>query len=275
MSNWWKIIHSTPHAISQYKSQAKRAQKAAGLTVIKISDNHWKVGKWDVTGEAKSCISSNNSLQCNCPDRTSEEPPRSWVGSGAGGFNPCKHVYAVLLKEEGNLSKKRIKIILRNEEILIFDDTPIIITCTASPGNRNLKIYGSSNNLLAERNFGSLLTCAIIFTYDEIGVPGSLTSGDNRFGVTYSIGVPNGDFVGEWIPDGSGFSPCPSITQYIVRARNPQTGQIIGQIRSTTCHDLQLQGWINTCICDNTPCDYGGSLNDCLPCCVTSIECIG
>lgn len=129
MSNWWKIIHSTPHAISQYKSQAKRAQKAAGLTVIKISDNHWKVGKWDVTGEAKSCISSNNSLQCNCPDRTSEEPPRSWVGSGAGGFNPCKHVYAVLLKEEKNIGKKKAKVTLPDGRIFVYEDTPIQIDC--------------------------------------------------------------------------------------------------------------------------------------------------
>lgn len=132
MSNWWKIIHSTPHAISQYKSQAKRKQKATGLTVIKISDNHWKVGKWDVFGNTdKSCISSDDdSLQCNCPDKTSQETPRSWVGSGAGGFNPCKHVYAVLLKEEKNIGKKKAKVTLPDGNILIFEDTPVRIECS-------------------------------------------------------------------------------------------------------------------------------------------------
>ncbi len=80
------------------------------------------------------------------------------------------------------------------------------------------------------------MNCQVILNYIENGIS-----------KTYPISVLNGDFIGEWIPDGGGFSPCPSVVQAIVRARNPNTGEIIGQIRTTTCNTLIYTGYTNTC----------------------------
>lgn len=159
MSNWWKKIHYTPHAIAEYTSMAKRQLKSIGLQVTKISDNEWWVqGQqkpyYKVIGTNENdCIVQRQDLKCECPDHLAKDDSRNWTASNAGKFNPCKHIYGVQrdIKKLGE-SNKKAKVYLITGEVLEFTDTPISIECChRSKRVRELKIYGKSGALLFEK----------------------------------------------------------------------------------------------------------------------------
>lgn len=160
MSNWWKKIHSTSHAIAEYTSMAKRELKSLGLRCAKLSDNEWLVqgqqkGSYKVSGtKGDDCIVQRQDLKCECPDHTAKDDLRDWSNSNAGKFNPCKHIYRVQrdIKANGN-SNKKAKVYLITGEILEFTDTPISVECChRTERERELKIYGKSGAILFEKN---------------------------------------------------------------------------------------------------------------------------
>jgi hypothetical protein len=106
------------------------------------------------------------------------------------------------------------------------------------------------------------MACTVKIIYDAIGIAGTPSAGTNYLNQVYSIDVPNGDFIGEMIADGAGFSSCPGVTQYIFRARNAATGQVVGFIKSSTCHNLQFKSYTNSC--PPTPPDDSLLPHDCI-----------
>jgi hypothetical protein len=91
------------------------------------------------------------------------------------------------------------------------------------------------------------MPCYVRIYYDAIGVPGTPSAGTNYLDQHREIEVPDGNWIGEWLPGGTGFGPCPSIQQWITRARNPATGEILAQANSSTCHNLNWKRYENTC----------------------------
>lgn len=92
------------------------------------------------------------------------------------------------------------------------------------------------------------MTCFVRIYYDAIRIPGTPSANGIDYIDGYvDISVPNGDYIGEMIPDGGGFGPCPGVTQFVIRARNPGTGDIISNGRSVTCHNLIFKRYENSC----------------------------
>jgi hypothetical protein len=91
------------------------------------------------------------------------------------------------------------------------------------------------------------MSCTVTISYDALPISGTPSQGSTLLNQTYDIAAPNGDFIGEIIPDGTEFSACPSVTQYLFRARNPKTGEIVGSVRSSTCHNIVFKGYVNSC----------------------------
>lgn len=102
------------------------------------------------------------------------------------------------------------------------------------------------------------MTCTVSIYYDAIGVAGTPSAGTNYLNSVYEIAVPDGDYIGELIAAGGGFGPCPSITQYVFRARNSSTGAIVGSVTSSTCHDIHFLRYENNCA------PSGQELHDCI-----------
>ncbi len=91
------------------------------------------------------------------------------------------------------------------------------------------------------------MSCLVRILYDAFPVAGTPSAGTTYLNQVREIAVPNGNFIGEWFTASTGFSPCPSVQQWISRARNPSTGEIVGEVRSTTCHNVVWKGYENTC----------------------------
>jgi len=84
----------SPEAIAKYNDYAGRLRRSIRLRrqVVEINANTFRVRKHIVQTDTKG----NNPYSCTCPDFSQfSEDARTWLGSQAGPFNPCKHMMAV------------------------------------------------------------------------------------------------------------------------------------------------------------------------------------
>ena len=84
----------SPEAIAKYQDYAGRLRRSIRLRrqVVQIDANTFRVRKHIV----KTDTAGNNPYSCTCPDFSQfSEDARTWLGSQAGPFNPCKHMMAV------------------------------------------------------------------------------------------------------------------------------------------------------------------------------------
>ena len=79
-----------PYATEKYTSYARRLERSGKLTANVINETTASVGRWIIKTNTGGIP-----LSCNCPDFTQIDGSRSWKGSSAGPFNPCKHMIAV------------------------------------------------------------------------------------------------------------------------------------------------------------------------------------
>ena len=79
-----------PYATEKYTSYARRLERSGKLTANVINETTASVGRWII-----KTTTGGIPLSCNCPDFTQIDGSRSWKGSSAGPFNPCKHMIAV------------------------------------------------------------------------------------------------------------------------------------------------------------------------------------
>ena len=79
-----------PYATERYTSYARRLERSEKLTANVINETTASVGRWII-----KTTTGGIPLSCNCPDFTQIDGSRSWKGSSAGPFNPCKHMIAV------------------------------------------------------------------------------------------------------------------------------------------------------------------------------------
>ena len=79
-----------PYATEKYTSYARRLERSEKLTANVINETTASVGRWII-----KTTTGGIPLSCNCPDFTQIDGSRSWKGSSAGPFNPCKHMIAV------------------------------------------------------------------------------------------------------------------------------------------------------------------------------------
>ena len=91
------------------------------------------------------------------------------------------------------------------------------------------------------------MSCIVRIFFDAIGVPGTPSSGNDLLGRAREIVVPNGNYIGEWANDSSTVGACPSVQQTKYWARDPTTGDIVGETVLTSCHNIVYTGWENTC----------------------------
>ena len=89
--------------------------------------------------------------------------------------------------------------------------------------------------------------CTVTIVYDAFPIDGTPSTGSTLLGLVYNINVPSGDYIREVIPIGTGFGPCPSVGQYLFRARSMITGEVIGEARSNSCHNIVLKSSTNNC----------------------------
>lgn len=79
-----------PYATEKYTSYARRRERSEKLTANVINETTASVGRWIIR-----TTTGGIPLSCNCPDFTQIDGSRSWKGSNAGPFNPCKHMIVV------------------------------------------------------------------------------------------------------------------------------------------------------------------------------------
>ena len=79
-----------PYATEKYTSYARRLERSGKLTANVINETTASVGRWII-----KTTTGGIPLSCNCPDFTQIDGSRSWKGSSAGPFNPCKHMITV------------------------------------------------------------------------------------------------------------------------------------------------------------------------------------
>jgi hypothetical protein len=87
-------------AIAKYNDYAGRLRRSIRLRreVVKIDANTFRVRKHIV----KTDTAGNNPYSCTCPDFSQfSDDARTWLGSKAGPFNPCKHMMAVRDRNKG------------------------------------------------------------------------------------------------------------------------------------------------------------------------------
>jgi len=82
-----------PYATEKYTSYARRLERSKGLVARQISATRYGVNSRLVITNA-----DGTPISCNCPDFTQVDGSRSWTGSAAGPFNPCKHMMAIPLR---------------------------------------------------------------------------------------------------------------------------------------------------------------------------------
>jgi hypothetical protein len=89
--------------------------------------------------------------------------------------------------------------------------------------------------------------CVVTITYDALPIDGTPSKGSTYPNLTFEITVPDGSYVGEMIADGAGFSPCPGVIQYRMRAVSPSGGVIDAGRPFSTCHNLVFRLSTNSC----------------------------
>ncbi len=106
------------------------------------------------------------------------------------------------------------------------------------------------------------MACTVTINYDATPVDGTPSQGSTFLNQSYAISVSDGDFIGEMVADGGGFSPCPGVGQFILRARNTVTGEIIGSIRGNSCHNLIFKSYTNSCPPTSFDCINGACIKN-------------
>jgi hypothetical protein len=93
-------LRYSPEAIAKYNDYGRRFAKSRRLIkrIVVIDAATYRIGKHliltDTTG--------NNPYSCTCPDFSQfSDEDRTWAGSAAGPFNPCKHMMAVRDRNSG------------------------------------------------------------------------------------------------------------------------------------------------------------------------------
>ncbi len=76
-------------ATEKYNSYARRRERSKSLNAQTIDTSTCLVNSYAVK------IANGKAISCTCADFTQLEGDRSWSGSNAGPFNPCKHMMAV------------------------------------------------------------------------------------------------------------------------------------------------------------------------------------
>lgn len=84
----------SPKAIAKYQDYAGRLRRSKRLIkqIVQIDANTFRIRQHII----KTDTAGNNPYSCTCPDFSQfSDDARTWLGSKAGPFNPCKHMMAV------------------------------------------------------------------------------------------------------------------------------------------------------------------------------------
>ncbi|WP_445626458.1 hypothetical protein [Nostoc sp. DSM 114167] len=91
------------------------------------------------------------------------------------------------------------------------------------------------------------MSCTVTVYYSATAIPGTPSAGQTYSTQSYSINVPDGNWIGEMVSAGNGFGPCPGVAQFWVQARDPSTGEILGAANTNTCADVAFLYYTNSC----------------------------
>jgi hypothetical protein len=93
-------LRYSPKAIAKYNDYAGRLRRSKRLIkqIVEIDANTFRIKKHIV----KTSTDGLTPYSCTCPDFSQfSDDARTWLGSKAGPFNPCKHMMAVRDRNKG------------------------------------------------------------------------------------------------------------------------------------------------------------------------------
>jgi len=93
-------LRYSPKSIAKYNDYAGRLRRSKRLIkqIVEIDANTFRIKKHIV----KTSTDGLTPYSCTCPDFSQfSDDARTWLGSKAGPFNPCKHMMAVRDRNKG------------------------------------------------------------------------------------------------------------------------------------------------------------------------------